>query len=1110
LKSCLTVRLSAFVLALLFASLLAFTFASSSAAAGDAAESLYYWNGKTRVDIALALDELVLESDTVESAAALQRDARAVPQKGDGRTMHYHIPAVADKAALHLSAKAAVKMPGVTAVHAVLYEADTRDATTMQVLTPQLSLKLLPGANLAALKAKYNFAVIEKVTYSADTFIVEAAGDDPLAALTLANQLFETEKVEWATPLIRRQGIKRFTPNDPFFAKQWHLKNDGTQVTGAVAGNDVNISGAWDLYDGTGVNIGIVDDGLEVGHEDLAPNARTDIDIDINYGDDDPTPDKTGDNHGTSVAGVAAARGNNGVGVTGAAYKAGLVGIRIISLAATDAQEAQAMQHQSTAALDSDRVHISSNSWGDADFGTSIGRPGPLMIAARKDCTTNGRGGLGTVFVWAGGNGRQNSDDSNYDGYNTSPYVIAVAASSYTGAQSFYSENGCDLLVNAPSDDTDQIGITTTDRTGSAGYNSVALGNNNYTDTFGGTSSATPLVSGCIALMLQANPNLTWRDVRHLFVETSTKNSPADASWFDNAAGKHYSHKFGFGRVDATAAVTAAATWTNVPALSYPLTASESPSVNIPDNDTNGVSRSLTFSTPNTYKCETVQLSVNVTHPRRGDLRFRLVSPSGTVSTIQRRVNDTHANLSITFCSVANWGENANGDWTLIVSDEAAGNTGRLNSWSLTIDGTGGSNTPPPPPPGKADLQVTAISLPNAPVVVNTPFDATVTVKNNGGTATGNFDVSLFLNQSAPVTSSVGAAATQTVVGPLNPGESRDLVFSGVTYTSLGDMTLAAFADSNNAVYEASENNNMAFNPLTVLNPGIDLLISSVSKTESTPGINATFDVTIRNLGAVSSNGFSVGFYSNLFAAPLVGDAPTLSQDVNILNSNESITLTFALPTQNVARGGRAWFFADFNNIVSEADETNNIDNIVWGVANTPPTVTSPPAPAVPVASVGESVSFSVGVSDAEGDPLGYFWDFGDGTTQLGGPTISHTYSTVGIYTVVVTIYDGPFHTLANQTSLEIASEIVDLGVVSLKVKRGRIKLLAPRPAVFGSRDHPKMTIVAGNPGVKVHFTNFHLTGVAKVPGVFDFTVQYLVKKTGLTARVRYRYEVVP
>ncbi len=1096
--------------AFLFASLLISALTAGSAIAGDAAEPLYYWNGKARVEIALALDELILEADTAESATNLKRDARAVPQKGDGRTMHYKMAAVANKAALHQSAKAAATMRGVTGVRAVLYEADTRDSNTMQVLTPQLSLKLLPGENIAALKAKYNFTVIEKIDYSPNTFIVEAAGDDPLAALTLANTLFENEKVEWATPLIRRQGIKRFTPNDTFFAKQWHLLNDGTQVPGAIAGNDVNISGAWDLYDGTGVNIGIVDDGLEVGHEDLSANARTDIDIDINYGDNDPTPDQTGDDHGTAVAGVAAACGNNALGVTGAAFKAGLVGIRVISLNATDAQEAQAMRHQSTAALDSDRVHISSNSWGDADAGTSIGRPGPLMIAARKDCAANGRGGKGTIFVWAGGNGKQNSDDSNYDGYNTSPYVIAVAASNYAGAQSYYSENGCDLFVNAPSNDTDAIGITTTDRTGSAGYNSVALGNN-YTDDFGGTSSATPLVSGCIALMLQANPALTWRDVRHILVETSTKNKPGDVSWFDNAAGKHYSHKFGFGRVDATAAVTAAATWTNVPDLSYPLTVSESPAANIPDNNVNGLSRSLSVTTPNTYKCETVQFTVNVTHPRRGDLRFRLVSPSGTISEVQRRVNDTHANLSnMTFCTVANWGENANGDWTLIVSDEASGNTGKLNSWSLAIDGTGGSNTPPPPPPGKADIQITAIARPNSPVVINTPMDVTVSVKNNGATAAGNFDVSLFLNQPAAVPDATGAFATQTVVGPVAPGESRDIVFAGVTYAALGDVTLAALGDSGNTVDEADENNNMSFDPLTVLSPGIDLVISSVSKTESTPGIDATFDVTLRNIGSISSTGFSVSFYGNLFGTPTAGDAATLMKDVNALNSNETVTLSFALPTQNVARAGRAWFFVDSTNLVSEFNESNNIDNIVWGVSNEAPAISSPAAPSVPVAGAGESVTFTVGVEDSNGDPLGFLWDFGDGTTELGGSTISHTYGTPGFYTVSVTISDGPFHSQSNSFSMEIASEVVDLGTVSLKVKKGKIKLVAQRPAALGLKERPKAVIVGGDPGPKVRFSNFKLTGIAKTVHVFDFTVDYTVKKSGHAARVRYRYEVVP
>ncbi|MFM9159887.1 MAG: S8 family serine peptidase, partial [Dolichospermum sp.] len=130
----------------------------------------------------------------------------------------------------------------------------------------------------------------------------------------------------------------------------------------------------------------------------------------------------------------------------------------------------------------------------------------------------------------AGGNGRGSLDNSNYDGYANSRYVIAVAAhrNNSNGVFSGYSEPGANLLVTAPSNGG-TLGVVTTDLMGADGYN--GLTDQNYTNAFGGTSSATPLVSGVIALMLQANPNLTWRDVQHILVRSAEKNDPTNTDW---------------------------------------------------------------------------------------------------------------------------------------------------------------------------------------------------------------------------------------------------------------------------------------------------------------------------------------------------------------------------------------------------------------------------------------------------------------------------------------------------------------------------------------------------------------------------------------------------
>src|SRR5690606_22059843 len=200
--------------------------------------------------------------------------------------------------------------------------------------------------------------------------------------------------------------------------------------------------------------------------------------------------------------------------------------------ASTDANEASALSYQRQV------IDIYNNSWGPSDSGTVLGGPGPLTSEALADSIANGRGGLGSIYVWAGGNGAEYGDNVNADGYANSRYTIAVAASTNYGTRASYSEYGSPLLVNAPS------------HGGSAAITTTAYGSTGCNTSFGGTSSAAPLVAGVVALMLEANPSLTWRDVQHILVQTAEKNAPGDSGWFNNGAGLHFNHAFGFGRVD--------------------------------------------------------------------------------------------------------------------------------------------------------------------------------------------------------------------------------------------------------------------------------------------------------------------------------------------------------------------------------------------------------------------------------------------------------------------------------------------------------------------------------------------------------------------------------
>lgn len=481
-------------------------------------------------------------------------------------------------------------------------------------------------------------------------------------------------------------------PNDPLYPLQWHLKNTGQN--GGTAGEDVNIEPVWDTYQGSfNEVIAIVDDGLEIGHEDLAPNVVPGLSHNYSSGSTDPTPSpSSSNNHGTAVAGVAAARGSNGIGVSGAAPLAGLAGFSYLAGPQTLANEADALTRSGQT------VDIYSNSWGPADGGQSLD---PLPATTRNALAagvTNGRNGRGSIYVWAAGNGGAN-DNSNYDGYANSRYVIAVAASTNTGAPSSYSEEGANILVNAPSSGG-TLGITTTDRTGSAGYNPNTLPNpssdSNYTSIFGGTSSATPLVSGIVALMLQTNPSLGWRDVRAILAYTAARNNPTHADWTQNGAGLWVNHRLGFGRVNAKAAIAKARAWTNL-GPEQTAQASASPNQPIPDAPAGGglgpaVTSSVSIGAAFNVEFAEVLFS-STDHTYWADLQIELISPAGTRSVLARPHNAGSGTLvqrydNWLFGTVRHLGESAQGTWTLSVRDGGPIDIGTFQQWTLRLYGS--------------------------------------------------------------------------------------------------------------------------------------------------------------------------------------------------------------------------------------------------------------------------------------------------------------------------------------------------------------------------------------------------------------------------------------
>jgi subtilisin-like proprotein convertase family protein len=484
---------------------------------------------------------------------------------------------------------------------------------------------------------------------------------------------------------------------DPLFLDQWHLQNTG-QV-GGTPGEDLNVIPVWITgLKGEGIRIAVVDDGMEITHEDLAANV--DAGLSYNYCDGSFNPtlcgsDTTASEHGTAVAGLISARDLDGVGGRGVAPRANIIGYNVLE-SMTLSNQADAMTRNGNS------VDISSNSWGAPDGTGLLTSTSMTWRDAVGTGISVGRGGRGTVYIFAAGNGGPN-ENSNYDGYANNRAVMAICAVGDNGVHADYSEQGANLWVCAPSLGNNNHAVTTTDRTGSLGYNNdgtLNYPNTNYTNAFGGTSASVPMTSGVVALMLQANPNLGWRDVRLILAQTARKNNSADPDWTTNGTGIHINHKYGFGVINADAAVTAAGSWLNVgPEITH-ITPLKSVNLAIPDNDTTGRSDTIIVSGSNINNIEFIEVTFSASdHTYFGDLEITLTNDTtGTVSRLAETHACTNADTgapincppsynSWVFGTARHLGESANGSWKLTVKDQAPRDTGTFQSWQLKFYG---------------------------------------------------------------------------------------------------------------------------------------------------------------------------------------------------------------------------------------------------------------------------------------------------------------------------------------------------------------------------------------------------------------------------------------
>lgn len=545
------------------------------------------------------------------------------------------------------------------------------------------------------------FEYVGASTHHAEEHCGESAlfrtGRDADSARIAAHLMHETRRGELAW-FERQHSRKRHTrqasiaelAREPLWHAQWHLHDSTSDSVDywtrtGLAPDHMGVMGAWRAFGvrGRNVTVGVVDDGLDHAHPEFAECYSAAQSYDFDGNDPDPAP-YVRDAHGTEAAALISARAN-GVCGAGVAPLSMLAGLRLIAEPVSDAIEAHGLSYS-----DAD-ISVYSNSWGPQDDGQRLDGPGPLTQRAMLRATQEGRGGRGSVYVWAAGNGKQNMDSCNYDGFANSRLVIPVCAVDFMGRETYYSEWCSALLVCAPSSGSRGPayvqGIATAQPHGHYG-----LSDGDCTTDFGGTSAAAPLVAGVVALMLEARPDLAWRDVQHVLALSATKNDPAHGSWHRNAAGHLVSHCYGFGAVNASAAVELARAWRILPASEHRSVTISPPRASVPlpeERGSPGVRIEFVQDIDSSLRVEFVELYFDALHPQRGDIEVILYSPAGTQSVLAQPHMDAEPNFNMwRFGSRIPYGESAAGTWSLVVRDALPnGRHGTVEAAKLVVWG---------------------------------------------------------------------------------------------------------------------------------------------------------------------------------------------------------------------------------------------------------------------------------------------------------------------------------------------------------------------------------------------------------------------------------------
>lgn len=412
---------------------------------------------------------------------------------------------------------------------------------------------------LAALKIE----LLRPVRGVANTWLAKTTSGDALQA---TDRLLPSEHVLWAEPNFLRLLPLRHIPNDPYFSNQWHHHNSGQHPRG-LAGVDLRTPAAWDTTLGSPlVRIAINDDGVDTRQNDI-PFLRHEDGAIVGVHVPDNIEDALAEGcctHGTSVAGVSCATADNALGTAGVCPNCSV--IPVWTNYATPNEDVATAESFSLSVEQG--AWIINNSWGPPDGNPALieapspADPLPQAVAeAIESAVLEGRGGKGTVVIFAAGNG---NEDCSTDAFVSHPLTLGVAAVNARGVKSSYSDFCAGVWVAAPSDGNHLMpGIVTSDVLFDLGYSPAEEETpldptGSVTSTFGGTSSAAPAVAGVVGLMLSANPDLSVHQVFDILRRTSRKIDMAHGVYEEDDDGFLKSPYYGYGLVDAHGALRAA------------------------------------------------------------------------------------------------------------------------------------------------------------------------------------------------------------------------------------------------------------------------------------------------------------------------------------------------------------------------------------------------------------------------------------------------------------------------------------------------------------------------------------------------------------------------